>query len=383
MNMSDLPVILVNHLLEPPVRITGITRYLFALLEELVPNNTFQYVLATTWRRADLPESLRATSITGLTKRFIKFGTTKRHGADGDHSRLMRDTKATLEFNCNPIGCFWPFWPRIITVHDLYYDLMPREFPRLRRISWHFLFARALDAASAIICVSEASRHQLVNLYPGSVDKAVVIHEAGALKDDADANALNTNSAISAEDKPYALYVGNISPNKNPAILVEALKLLEQRGKSVTLYHIGRDDVALLADAQRRCRLKHPIRSIGTVSDAVLAASYREAHCLVNTSLDEGFCLPILEAQSRGIPVICSDIPVLHEIAGDGALFFSPTDPAALAEAISALFSNVRLHASMVNRAHQNARLFSWRRAAVETETIFRNVLDQRSRNPR
>ena len=34
--------------------------------------------------------------------------------------RLMRETGALLEFNCNPIGCFRAGWPRVITVHDLY-----------------------------------------------------------------------------------------------------------------------------------------------------------------------------------------------------------------------------------------------------------------------
>jgi glycosyltransferase involved in cell wall biosynthesis len=111
------------------------------------------------------------------------------------------------------------------------------------------------------------------------------------------------------------------------------------------------------------------------VSDEILNAIYREAHCLVNTSLDEGFCLPVLEAQSRGVPVVCSDIPVLREVAGAGALFFDPKNPIALAENLFKVFADVSLHARIANLARHNATLFSWKRAAAETEAIFRHVL--------
>ena len=36
--------------------------------------------------------------------------------------------------------------------------------------------------------------------------------------------------------------------------------------------------------------------------------------------------MPVLEAMAAGIPVACSDIPPLREVAGDAALFFDPLD---------------------------------------------------------
>lgn len=374
--MQEAPTILINHLLEPPAKITGITRYLFALLEELISTRSFKYVLVTTWRRSDLPEALQS-SVTSITRNFVASAPRNVVAQMAIIPRLMRETGATLEFNCNPMGCFWPSWPRVITVHDLYYELMPHNFPWRRRLAWRFLFPRSIDAASAIICVSEASRRQLIRRYPKSTGKAVVIHEAGAL----DRRSTTASVPDESYEKPYGLYVGNVSPNKNPAVLVEALKLLEDRGNSITLYHVGRDELGLLADAQRRIGLRHPIRSMGTVADSILATCYRQAHCLINTSLDEGFCLPVLEAQGQGVPVICSDIPVLREVAGEGALFFEPTDPVALAETLSMLFADAALHTRLANSARQNASLFSWKRAAAETETLFRNVIEPKQPN--
>jgi len=381
--MRKVPVVLVNHLLEPPGKITGITRYLFSILEELASNSNFQYVLVTTWPRDQLPENLRATAVACLTRRFVESTPLNIAMQMAVIPRLMRETKAALEFNCNPIGCFWPFWPRVITVHDLYFDLMPQNFPKRHRMWWRLFFPKSLAAASAIICVSEASRKHLNRFYPQSTGKAIVIHEAGAAKGGSLDGVFKADLVMPPREKPYALYVGNISSNKNPAILVEALQLLERRGISVPIYHVGRDELALLADAQARIRVQTPIRSLGLVDDAVLAAIYQEARCLVNTSLDEGFCLPILEAQSRGVPVVCSDIPVLREIAGNGALFFNPVDPTALAETLARIFADAPLRERMANSARQNAVLFSWKRASSETEAVFRNALDRRGLDAR
>src|SRR5262249_14316966 len=114
--MPEPPTILINHLLEPPGKITGITRYLFALLEELVFTGSFKYVLVTTWCHSDLPDALK-NSVTCVTRNFIASAPQNVLVQMVTIPRLMRETHATLEFNCNPIGCFWPFWPRVITVH--------------------------------------------------------------------------------------------------------------------------------------------------------------------------------------------------------------------------------------------------------------------------
>ena len=372
--MRTAPAILINHLLEPPAKTTGITRYLFALLEELVSDKSFRYILATTWARNDLPEALRSTDIVSIRRRFIESTALNVLSQTAVMSRLMFETRAALEFNCNPIGCFLPLWPRVITVHDMYYQLRPEDFPRRRQLWFRFVFPRALSAASTIICVSRATQERLKQYYPRYAHKTVVIHEAGALRDYGRSRSGDWPQPTS--ETPYGVFVGNISPNKNPAVLVDALRILEERGRPVTIYHIGRDELGLLAEAQRRAGLQLPIKSAGTVSDETLNAIYYNAHFLVNTSIDEGFCLPVIEAQARGVPVVCSNIPVLQEVAGDGALFFEPDEPIALADAVSKIVMDPSFHARMSMRARANASSFSWSRAASETGNVFRQVLE-------
>jgi glycosyltransferase involved in cell wall biosynthesis len=368
--MPSKETILVNHLLEPPDRISGISRYLFALLEELIASSNYRYALATTWSADRLPAAIRQACIDVVTLPFHKSTPRNIIYQMTALPRLMKTFDAALEFNCNPIGCFSKRWHRVITVHDLYYDVMPLNYRRRHRIWWRLFFPRSLAAASAILCVSRNTRGDVNRYHPGFGQKTIVVHEAGTL--DADAPAQVLPFPVLA---PYAIYVGNISPNKNPEVLVQALKILEDRGRPVTVYHVGGDGEGLLADAQERHQLANPIRATGALSDGQLVSAYRQATCFVNTSVYEGFCLPVLEAQTFGLPVICADIAVLREVAGDGALFFPASDARALAGHLSDVVNDADLRRRLSETSLRNLACFSWSRAAAETEAIFDRIL--------
>ena len=72
------------------------------------------------------------------------------------------------------------------------------------------------------------------------------------------------------------------------------------------------------------------------------------------------FRLPVLEAQTFGKPVICSNIPVLREVAGAGALFFGSGDAVGLADRLKLIFEDVDLRQRTSLAAHTNAQRFSW-----------------------
>jgi glycosyltransferase involved in cell wall biosynthesis len=96
-------------------------------------------------------------------------------------------------------------------------------------------------------------------------------------------------------------------------------------------------------------------------------------------SLYEGFCLPILEAQVCGCPVLCSNRPALPEIAGEGALLFDLTDAKALAESIVKVVQDRAVSESLRERGYKNASRFSWDNAACEYELVFRRLLEKAS----
>jgi glycosyltransferase involved in cell wall biosynthesis len=282
----------------------------------------------------------------------------------------MHQLGAALEFNSNPLGGFRPGWPRVITVHDLYFDVMAEHYRLRHRLWWRLFFPLVLASSEAAICVSESTRNDLAKFHPKFANKATVIHEAGGLIAEKGGNRDDAGLI-----PPYALLVGNISPNKNPATLVAALQILEQRGRPLKVYHVGRDEAFLLARALEQAGLALPVETVSGLSDGTLAAAYRGAICLVVPSTREGFCLPVIEAQALGTSVICADIPVLREVAGDGAWFFDPHDPAALANHLQRIAADPMLRDRLADAGRRNAMRFSWSRAAAETEALFERLI--------
>ncbi len=309
--MTELGLILVNHLLEPPGRVTGITRFLFALLNELIRRPLLRYALVTTWKAHELPIALQHENLSVITLPYRRSNPLNIAAQMTQIRRLMRELGAALEFNSNPLGCFRPGWPRVITVHDLYFDVMGGHYRLRHRLWWKLLFPLALA-----------------------------------------------------------------SSDKNPGALVAALKILETRGRSVKVYHVGRDDAFLLAKALQSVALASPVETVSGLSDEALAAAYRGANCMIAPSTYEGFCLPVIESQALGIPVVCSDIPVFREVAGEGAMFFDPHDPEAIADCLGSIMRDADLRERLAAAGRRNAMRFSWNRAAAEAEALFVHIIE-------
>lgn len=368
------PTIIVNHLLEPPNRITGITRYLFALLPELLKRGDYEYVLLTAWDRDSIPPAIADAATDIVQHRYHNSMPLNVVGQMATVRQIFRKTGAVLEFNCNPVGCSWPLWPRVITLHDLYFDLLPKSYSLRHRSWWRLFFPLSLAACTRAICVSNNTKDDLQRFYPNWAGKGIVVHEAGILNTSTE--AASAPSPLSQQ--PYALFVGNISPNKAPGVLAQAMAILQQQGHAPNVYHIGRDDAGLLANAIFHAGGCPALQSVGTFSDADLAAAYANAKCLIVTSSHEGFCLPVLEAQSFATPIVCSDIPVLREVAGDGAMFFQAGSPADLARRLEQLFASETIRHDIGRAARRNAARFSWAKAASETERIFNEIVREK-----
>jgi glycosyltransferase involved in cell wall biosynthesis len=361
----DRPVVIINHLIEQPNAITGITRYLFGLLTALVPRGRYKYVLLTTWTADKLPAELRSGNLTVVTLPFVRSLPLNLLFQTVVMPYYMRKYTAVAEFNCEPLACFLPFWRRLVTLHDLYVLTLPKMHRLRDRVWWRVFFPAAILASNTIICVSGSTKEKLVRYYPYAGKKAAVVYEA---------SALITGRDLSVYRPPrgrFGLYVGNVTPSKNIGILVQALAILERRGDPVEIVFVGHDKSHLLAAAMEKNRLRHAVRFAGFLSDEELAGLYGKASFLVTTSLDEGFCLPVVEAQTLALPVICPDISIYREIASDGALYYRPDAPEELAGCMETMLKDEAVREAVADQAVCNAKRFSWQSAAEQVEKLL------------
>src|SRR3979409_326039 len=111
----------------------------------------------------------------------------------------------------------------------------------------------------------------------------------------------------------------------------------------------------------------------GSLSDVDLGSVVAGAAALALPSRDEGFGLPVLEALACSVPVVCSDIPALREVAGGHARHVPVGDVDALGAALEAALGDPPGAAVLAaRRAH--AAEFTWRRCAELTVAAYRRA---------
>jgi glycosyltransferase involved in cell wall biosynthesis len=141
------------------------------------------------------------------------------------------------------------------------------------------------------------------------------------------------------------LAVGRVSPNKALESTVAALAVARaHRDPGATLQIIGKPATeSYVASLQRyvaELGLAEAVTFAGHAGDATLAAAYGSADVLVVTSEHEGFCVPVVEAMSAGLPVVAFDQGAVPEVLGDAGVLVSDKDPYALAASISDLLAD-------------------------------------------
>jgi glycosyltransferase involved in cell wall biosynthesis len=257
----------------------------------------------------------------------------------------------------------------VVTVHDLAFKLYPKLYPPAWRNLFRAGLRRAARRADAIITVSRNTAEDLVqetNVDPARVH---VIPLAASLP----ATEEPTERVLERlkVTRPYFLFVGTLEPRKNLVRLVRAYRRAAGTGLPHALVlagPMGWGGQALL----RELELAGPGHVVltGHAEPRELDALYRGASAFVYPSVYEGFGLPVLEAMSRGVPTVTSNVSSLPEVAGDAALLVDPSSVREIADAMTAAVedaASVRLRAAALARAER----FSWAETARLTLEVY------------
>jgi glycosyltransferase involved in cell wall biosynthesis len=267
--------------------------------------------------------------------------------------------------------------PTVLTVHDLIFHLFPQHHKPLNR--WYLNAALPLYCrrASAIICVSERTKSDLVGAWRVDPAKVHVVYEAPdeIFQPAAPAQVADVRRRYGLPER-YLLTVGTIEPRKNLTRLVEALELLRLSCEDARLVVVGSTGWLYKDFYDRLARSEHrsAVLLTGFVPNVDLPAVYSGAIATVFPSLYEGFGLPVLESMACGTPVVTSQAASLPELGGDAALYFDPQDVPGMAAALQQVWCDPELCHSMRAQGLIRAARFSWARAAQETLRVYESV---------
>ncbi len=253
----------------------------------------------------------------------------------------------------------------LLTVHDLSFLHYPEHFvPKLVQYLTQVV-SRSAARADLVLADSEATRSDIIASLGVAPARIEVLYGGVDSRfcpqpDPGEAERLRARYGL--DERPYVLSVGTVQPRKNYVRLIKAFaQLRASRLQLVIAGGMGWLYQDILAEAEKHAG---SVRLLGFVDDGDLPALYRNASLLAFPSLYEGFGLPVLEAMACGVPVICSDVSSLPEVAGDAALLVDPLATAGLTEALARVLEDAGLRRQMISKGLAQAARFTWEQAA-------------------
>lgn len=287
-----------------------------------------------------------------------------------------------------PFPVWMPGVPNLYTLHDL----VPLKLPYASAENKRF-YARLIRGVVArgdrIVTVSEASRDDILQLFPEAEGKVVNTWQAvqlpqGILDESEEDLAQAIHSIFGLPHRGYFLFFGAIEPKKNLARLIEAylslgsdtpLVIVGQRawGSRAELRLLRRDELNPFVTTFRN------VRRIDYLPRSLLLRLVRGAKAVAFPSIYEGFGLPVLEAMNLGTPVLTSNTSSLPEVAGDAALLVDPYRPAAIAAGLRALDGDAQLRARLAEAGSRRAAFFSAERYGERLARLYGELFEERA----
>ena len=262
----------------------------------------------------------------------------------------------------------------VVTVHDLAFERYPSLFPRPWRVLYRLGLRAAVGRADAILTPSRNTAEDVLSRTKVDPRKLHVVPLAASLPS-ADVDVGEVLARLKVRS-PYVLFVGTIEPRKNLVRLVRAYRRVAATGVPHALVlagPLGWHHESLM----RELALEGPgeIVMTGSLAPDELDAVYRAADVFVYPSLYEGFGLPVVEAMSRGLPIVASNTSSVPEVSGDAALGVNPRSVREIAAALETLCTDVDLAEKLAARGRARAERFSWDETARLTLGVYEQVV--------
>lgn len=249
----------------------------------------------------------------------------------------------------------------LYNVHDVAWTTHPEAFPA-SGVRWHQQAFAYIDAsATKIVTVSQSSKAALVS--QGVAESRVEVIQPGSDHlPPADYRGANELLGQLGVRGPFLLTVSTLEPRKNLKLLLEAFRTIRGEAQDVlNLVVVGPSGWGDALEVPKGAKLA------GFVSSGVLAALYSRAVALVYVPMEEGFGLPVLEANAACTPVVSSSIPA----ASEASLVVAYDDSNSIAQGVLRVLSDDRLRSSLVTSGLQRASELTWRRTAERHLDLF------------
>jgi len=267
-----------------------------------------------------------------------------------------------------------------INVYFIVYDLLPISLPNAFPAgvdNGHREWLKDIAAFDGAICISQSVKDDLDNWIAAEPAKrrrsfsTGWFHLGADLENSIPSKGLPENAGDVLNiltSCPTFLMVGTIEPRKGYQQTIAAFEKLWANGIQVNLVIVGKE--GWMSSETIHWLRQHPEQGrrlfwLEGVSDEFLERIYAASQCLIASSENEGFGLPLIEAARHRLPIIARDIPVFREVAGEHAFYFKGLAPEELADAITIWLG---LKEKNMQPKSEGIKILTWQQSALQLQ---------------
>ena len=281
------------------------------------------------------------------------------------YDRIFCDQFCDLVWD--PVGdsscCNFVTVPRISTIHDLAcFDVDSKFFAtKNHRLRARICTQKAIHFSKKIITVSKFSQGRICDKF--RVSKDFVRHipinlGARVYLDSSEEKSIVVLNKYKLKPKKYFIFCSSWWRNKNHGALIQAFTKFAQKNSEIKLILVGKSPKLFQSRPIEEFCSDRLIIS-GFVPDEELSILLKDALAFIHPSVYEGFGMPVIEAMTNGVPVACSNISSLPEVAGSAALLFDPFNINSITEAMHKLANDSQLRKDLIKKGYKQAKKYA------------------------
>jgi glycosyltransferase involved in cell wall biosynthesis len=282
-------------------------------------------------------------------------------------------------FHSSHFRTSFPKYAKVVsTIHDLTYErklIKTSAFGSFLNIRER---KKAIEKADAIICISDSTKQEMLELYPWAINKQIYVIWHGCSFSRSKLTEINESTKLlSLQEKlqNFALYVGTRNSYKNFQSALVGFAKSSLPEEDFSLVCTGPPFTADEITAIAALNLSDKVISITYASNIELSYLYQNAFALLYTSTYEGFGLPPLESISCGTPVIAANTSSIPEIVGGaGILLNDITDYHLIAKSLDSLL-DPGVRQDYVEKGIERSKVFSWDNSAEAHMKVYESLV--------
>ncbi len=254
--------------------------------------------------------------------------------------------------------------PQLAVIHDINFVHRPDDLPWLIEKYYNYFFPRFARIAKRIATVSFYSKEDIARSFKISYDKIDVVYDG--INQIFEPLSEKVKTAVRKKytgGAEYFLFVGALHPRKNVSGLLNAFDAFKiDTDNNIKLIIVGGEmhKTGDIFETFDNMRYKNDVIFTGRVATDELHDIFGAALALTFVPFFEGFGIPVVEAMTAGVPVICSNTTSIPEVGGNAVIYADPMKIGQITNAMLKLASDKELRQELIEKGFEQKKKFSW-----------------------